>query len=267
MLSMESAVSTANKVRRRLVLPQPLFRLVGRKRARFVCPVCRYEGPFRNFRPGTGLRIDAQCPCCRALERHRIQQLVLNSELSGRDTSVLRVLHVAPERFLKDYFTSLDLRSYETADLHMPHVDHHVDLCDLPFDDDSYDLIYASHVLEHIRNDHKAIAEIRRVLAPGGMAILPVPILGGRTVEYEKPNPYEEYHVRSPGTDYYDRYERYFDSVKTYRSSMMPEEAQTFIKEDRSKMPTARFPNRPSVPGDRHEDIVPVCRRDEAHVR
>ena len=72
----------------------------------------------------------------------------------------------------------------------MENVDFKVDLTDLPFSDSSYDFVFASHVLEHIQNDHDALAEIKRVLRPGGIAVLPVPIIGAPTVEYPEPNPH-----------------------------------------------------------------------------
>lgn len=89
-------------------------------------------------------------------------------------------------------------------------VDHNVDLQELPFEDQTYDFVFASHVLEHIPNDEKAISEIRRILKPNGIAILPVPLVAEKTIEYSEPNPNETYHVRAPGFDYFDRYDRYF---------------------------------------------------------
>jgi ubiquinone/menaquinone biosynthesis C-methylase UbiE len=45
------------------------------------------------------------------------------------------------------------------------------DICDLPFEDNQYDVILCNHVLEHIPDDTKAMQELYRVLKPGGMAI------------------------------------------------------------------------------------------------
>lgn len=49
------------------------------------------------------------------------------------------------------------------------------DVRDLPFIDDSFDVIFATDIIEHIDDDLQALAEIRRVLKPGGKAILMVP--------------------------------------------------------------------------------------------
>ena len=168
------------------------------------------------------------------------------------------MLHFAPEPFFREYF-SKRFGQYESADLNMRGVDHNVDLQQLPFDSGSYDFIFASHVLEHIPNDEKAILEIHRVLKPNGIAILPVPIVAERTVEYPEPNPHEFYHMRAPGIDYFDKYERHFSRVERFSSDSLPEKYQLYVYEDRSQWPTKECPLRPATPGEKHIDIVPVC--------
>jgi SAM-dependent methyltransferase len=49
------------------------------------------------------------------------------------------------------------------------------DLLDLPFPDDAFDKVIAAEVLEHIPADERAMAEIARVLRPGGRAAVTVP--------------------------------------------------------------------------------------------
>ena len=44
----------------------------------------------------------------------------------------------------------------------------HADVCYLPFDPASFDVVYAGWVLDHVRDTERALAEIRRVLRPGG---------------------------------------------------------------------------------------------------
>ena len=140
----------------------------------FDCPVCGYSGPFLDVSRSTGLRRHAECPRCNALERHRLQFLVMDELLKDRDGSKLRMLHFAPEPCFRELFGHRFGR-YESADLDMADVDHHVDLLKLPFPDETYDFVFASHVLEHIRDDVKAISEVRRILKPKGIAVLPVP--------------------------------------------------------------------------------------------
>jgi SAM-dependent methyltransferase len=236
----------------------PIFLLLNFSKEKFACPVCGYGGPFKDINPPTGLRKHARCPNCRALERHRLQYLVVNDVLNGIDTSALRMLHFAPEPFFREFF-SQRFGQYETADLNMRGVDHNVDLQKLPFEDHSYDFVFASHVLEHIPDDEKAISEIRRILKPNGIAILPVPLVAEKTIEYSVPNPHEFYHVRAPGFDYFDRYDRYFSKVDKISSDSLPSRHQLFVYENRSQWPTKECPLRPSMQGEKHIDIVPVC--------
>ena len=130
----------------------------------------------------------------------------------------MSILHFAPEPFFRQMFRER-FGQYTSADLYMKDVDYQADLLNLPFPDESYDFVFASHVLEHIREDARALSEIRRVLKPGGIAVLPVPIFETKTVEYPGPNPHEECHVRAPGLDYYDRYSRHFRRIARFDSA------------------------------------------------
>jgi SAM-dependent methyltransferase len=234
------------------------FLLRNFNKERFTCPVCGYNGPFKDVNPPTGFRKHAMCPNCNAMERHRIQYLVVNNVLNGINPSALKMIHFAPEPFFRVYFSE-HFGQYETADLNMHNVDHNVDLQDLPFEDKSYDFVFASHVLEHIPNDEKAISEIRRILKPNGIAILPVPLVAEKTIEYPEPNPHESYHVRAPGLDYFNRFDRFFSKVDKIRSDSLPDIYQLFVYEDRSLWPTKESPLRPPMPGEKHIDVVPVC--------
>ena len=235
-----------------------LFLVRNRHKAPFECPVCGYRGPFRDYAPPTGLRKHARCPNCQALERHRLQFVAVNAVLRERNPAQLKMLHFAPEPCLREFF-SQRFGHYESADLQRQGVDFQVDLQHLPFADATYDFVFASHVLEHIPNDEQAIAEIRRILKPQGIAILPVPIVAEKTIEYPEPNPNESYHVRAPGLDYFEKYERHFSKVEQFRSDLLPQQYQLFLYEDRSRLPTRESPLRPPTPGEKHRDIVPVC--------
>ena len=49
------------------------------------------------------------------------------------------------------------------------------DALDLPFDDNTFDFVIAAEILEHIPNDTAAMAELTRVVRPGGMVAVSVP--------------------------------------------------------------------------------------------
>ena len=85
-------------------------------------------------------------------------------------------LHVAPEQVFYKKFKSFSHWDYTTTDLDSPLAEVKADLCNLPFESNTYDLILCNHVLEHIPNDKLAMKEIYRVLKQGGTAILQVPL-------------------------------------------------------------------------------------------
>jgi SAM-dependent methyltransferase len=102
---------------------------------------------------------------------------------------------------------------YVTADLIEP-ADLQIDIEHIPLPDGSFDIIICSHVLEHV-DDHRAIAEIARVLSSSGIAILLVPIAEGWKTTYENaqistPSERELHfgqsdHVRVYGADFRQR--------------------------------------------------------------
>lgn len=246
------------RIKNKARMPLPLFRMLNRNEEMFECPICGYGGPFVRLFSFAGPRKHAECPKCGSLERHRLQFLVMRESLGFLSGKEVRMLHFAPEAFLMQIFSSRFGR-YETADLFMDGVDHKVDIQELPFEDGSYDFVFASHVLEHIGDDRRAIREIRRVLRPGGLAVLPVPIVCDKTIEYSEANPMEAGHVRAPGLDYFDKYKDYFGRVEVYSSNSFPKQFQTFVYEDRTKWPTPECPQRSPMQGERHADFVPVC--------
>lgn len=65
-----------------------------------------------------------------------------------------------------------------------------VDLQAMEFADESFDIILSAHVLEHVPDTEAAIAELRRVVRPGGHVFLQVPVPHGRTAPPVEP----EYH-------------------------------------------------------------------------
>lgn len=66
---------------------------------------------------------------------------------------------------------------YWSSDLLADNVDVKADLVELPYGDSSVDIFLCSHVLEHVEDDRRAIAELYRILKPGGWGIAIVPIL------------------------------------------------------------------------------------------
>ena len=84
--------------------------------------------------------------------------------------------HLAPEYCYIKRFKSLSNIDYITGDLDSPWADHHFDVHAIPFDDDSFDVLIANHLMEHVDDDYKVLGEFYRVLKSGGWGILQVPI-------------------------------------------------------------------------------------------
>lgn len=198
----------ANPIRRALHPFTPYIRAglyAGRGRD---CPCCGRS--FRRFRPtGNPRRPDTACPFCNSVERHRLLTLLIQSE---PELVAGRVLHFAPEASLGGLFRDR-AAEYVTTDL-SAQTDVTADIVDLPFPDDRWDAIVCSHVLEHVPEDVAAMRELRRVLTPGGHAIVIVPRVAGLPTD-EDPSvtdPAERMrrfgqpdHVRMYGDDLADR--------------------------------------------------------------
>jgi len=152
------------------------------------CPVCNRDvtewKPFTR-RVGEGIyRTEPEgrlCPHCGSFERTRHFWMYI--EKTGTLAARPRMLHVAPERGLSDKLRAVLGRNYVSVDLSMQSADVKADITSLPFLDDSFELIYCSNVLEHVQDDHAAMAQLLRVLAPGGLAYLQVPVNGEVTKE------------------------------------------------------------------------------------
>jgi ubiquinone/menaquinone biosynthesis C-methylase UbiE len=111
-----------------------------------------------------------------------------------------------------------------------------MDVTDIQSPDDSFDIVYCSHVLEHVDDDRRAMRELCRVLRPDGWAILMVPITTDRTVEDPSiSDPQERLrlfgqkdHVRRYGPDFVDRLREAGFAVETIRPDdfLSPEEIE-----------------------------------------
>jgi predicted SAM-dependent methyltransferase len=224
----------------------------------FTCPVCSFEGHFVTDRALTGWRYAAICPACGSCERHRLQVLSMRELRESIDFSRLSLLHIAPEQALGEEIRPWFM-NYTTGDINPVGVDLAIDLTVSTIPDQSYDVVYASHVLEHIPNDDLALENIARMLKPGGFAVLPVPLVGATTVEYPHPVEVEAGHVRAPGYDYYERYKKHFSNVTTYASEDFDERYQVYVYEDRSRYPTKMCPYRTASFGARHRDVFPIA--------
>lgn len=162
-----------------------------------VCPVCRSQVRHRML----GAMLDGLCT---------VPGLALNELLLAKD-----ILHFAPERQLRDRIRTA-AKAYTTADYERGDCDLHLDMSAMPsVADQSYDVVIACDVLEHVPDDRAALRELRRILRPGGLAVLTVPQKDSPAETDEDPSVTDEAdrekrfgqkdHVRMFGDDFAER--------------------------------------------------------------
>ena len=229
-------------------IPRPILirlSIVVRPILAFLLKGSRFTDPidgksFRMFLPyGYGnQRNNVLSPSTLSLERHRLLWLYLQNETDffqseldsdspvtqnkriklrkdAETSSALKVLHFAPEQEFYKRFKKQTNIEYTTTDLLSPLADVKADICNLPFEDNAYDIIFCNHVLEHIPDDTKAMKELFRVLKPGGMGIFQIPQDLSRASAFtddtivdqkERAKIFGQYdHVRVYGRDYFDK--------------------------------------------------------------
>ncbi len=207
-------------------IPRPILirlSIVVRPILAFLLKGSRFTDPidgksFRMFLPyGYGnQRNNVLSPSTLSLERHRLLWLYLQNEtdfFTAKEKK--KVLHFAPEQEFYKRFKKQSNIDYTTTDLLSPLADVKADICNLPFEDNQYDIIFCNHVLEHIPDDTKAMQELYRVLKPGGMGIFQIPQDLSRVTTFsddsifdqkERAKIFGQYdHVRVYGRDYFDK--------------------------------------------------------------
>ena len=121
--------------------------------------------------------------CCGAVERHRLTWRYFEMMTDLFDGRPKRMLHIAPEPFFEKPLRKRLGAGYLTADLYNPRAMVKMDITDIQYPNQTFDVVYCSHVLEHVPDDRRAIREFHRVLKEQGWALLLVPITTDRTFE------------------------------------------------------------------------------------
>ena len=199
----------------------------------------KYECPFCNFSSNAlavigldlpvliekqvigGGKRHGGCYYCGSTDRERLIYTYLVEKMNILENcKKMRVLHIAPEKNLSKFLSKLDLHQYVCGDLHAigysyPKHVQNLNILNLPFDDNTFDLIICNHVLEHIQKDLLGMQELRRVLKKAGKAILQVPISKNSLTTFEdlsitNPKQREKVfgqfdHIRIYGQDYSQR--------------------------------------------------------------
>ena len=189
----------------RSITPQPLYAAYAALRRIFMrikyssmvyplcnifgCPFCGHQ--YRKFLAdgstesvwkklqivGGGYRDNARCLWCHSVDRQRLMYYYIKERtdlLSGKK----KLLHIAPEKNIGRILQKYIGQNFISGDINPDRdlVKEYIDIRDIHYPDDSFDAIICSNVLEHILEDQKAMGELYRVLAPGGLAMFLTPV-------------------------------------------------------------------------------------------
>jgi SAM-dependent methyltransferase len=161
------------------------------KGAGFTCNFC--SASYRRFVPEypgadiapalainhviAGYGENVYCPQCLSKNRERLLKAVIQKHL--KLNAGTNILHFSPEKNLYRWLSSIArITTADTAPRFYSNIDPQIRQADatcLEFPDNSFDLLIANHILEHIPDDEMAMQEMHRVLTPNGAAILQVP--------------------------------------------------------------------------------------------
>ena len=185
------------------------YLLQNKKKNKYYCNLCHYASPY-FFHTANEKRIlhNSICPNCSSRKRHRGLYEIYKNILNKMESP--RILHFAPEPVYYKLFQSFE---YITTDLELTDVDLQLNIEDIDYKSDSFDLILCNHVLEHVSNDNNALIELERILEPSGIAILTVPGNWERetTIEYDRPD--SNGHFRDYGLEFLEILKKYFNKV------------------------------------------------------
>ncbi|MGB4660621.1 MAG: glycosyltransferase, partial [Mobilitalea sp.] len=152
----------------------------------FKCGYCNHG--FNEFKPypdkfdfpGHLFEMDNKygyfCPNCGSMDRERLYKLFIETE-----TDLLcankEVLHIAPEKNFRNLLLNNKKLDYVCGDLYpQDRLTKRIDITDIKYPENTFDVVLCSHVLEHVPDDRLAMKEFYRVLKPGGWGIMQVPI-------------------------------------------------------------------------------------------
>jgi SAM-dependent methyltransferase len=181
-------IKTLLPLKYRLSIRINLIRFAGLfyRGKKFKCNVCGKS--FRKMIPhGNTPRPNAKCPNCLSLERTRVLWFYLKNHVVD-NTQQLKILHFAPEYGLKKVLRKYQNLDYKNVDLNPDLAEEVVDITNIPYPENSFDLILCSHVLGHVPDEKKAVDELFRVLKPDGQALVMTIINWNSEKTFEDPN-------------------------------------------------------------------------------
>jgi SAM-dependent methyltransferase len=172
-------------------------------------PICNICG-CQNFVAGPGGRMSStgkppKCQNCFSLERHRSLRQVylkLNKFIPFKSLSALQI---SPDKAIQlEWFASLEVSSYGSSNS--------IDIQKIDRGDKSYDIVVCNHVLEHVKDDDKALKELMRITSDRGFLQLgvPDPCRLQKTKDWGYPDEKQHGHFRLYGSDIQAKFQQVF---------------------------------------------------------
>lgn len=167
-----------------------------------ACNICGGQkfGRGPNGRTSRNARLP-RCARCQSLERHRFlrriyQPIAARGILSGR-----RALQLSPD-------LALETKWFSEYEVSIFGGDNHIDIQAIDREQSRYDWVICNHVLEHVEDDLKGMAELLRILSPDGVLqfTVPNPAWQNKTNDWGFPKESEHGHYRTYGRDLVDRF-------------------------------------------------------------
>ena len=238
---------------------RPLLSGLFSKGKKYKCPICGYCGIFKDKRISKSplkIRKDSKCLKCGSCERHRLMYLTIKKLAETEDFSDKKILHIAPEKCLKDQLKGI-FAQVDTADLFMEGVDYKEDLQKLSFPDASYDWVIESRVLTVPPDLNACLDEMRRVVRPGGGVIIAETYTHNDNVEHGK---MIKFRSRVIGLQLIDMLAKRFSTVKKYSSDDFDPDYQLLNMIEVEGKPFDDFPEDVRANGLGYKDVIVVCR-------
>ena len=174
-------------------------KVIDNKNYIYSCPICGWSGD--RFKDWSASYRNVICPKCGSHPRHRLFYFYLLNKINLYEH--LKVCHFAPEQSVKSMFQMFNNIEYLSCDIIPGRAMHVQDITNITFEDNSFDIVFCSHVLEHVPDDIKAMKELKRILKDNGYAIIVVPLydrhsINGKYKGEKLLTTYEDFSITDP---------------------------------------------------------------------
>ena len=173
---------------------------------------------FKKYKvAGGGYKLNVQCVNCGSVDRSRLLYLFfkLRTNVFKQKTDIL---HISPNKEIANGLIAPTINQTVGTiepEMYSEYKPVYMDIQDIQYPDQSFDVVICCHVIEHVDDDDKAMRELHRVLRKGGFAVLQVPLalnlektIEDRTLKTDKERKRmfgQVDHVRLYGLDYFNK--------------------------------------------------------------